>query len=201
MDGINYYIIINIVASCFLLISLYEKIYAGEFIIETRKRISSIIYIIGLVVWSYVAIRNLIDYITGKSIDVQEILQITIQIQICILWILMLLPSEITKDDMYSDESIRSYFAKSKRIKNYLWISDNIVQFEIFTRKNSIITTELEVNLEKREEVDEFLKKNIKKIDETTNKKRIFKLRIVILVIAIIMAMGHISLIKAISHI
>lgn len=109
----------------------------------------------------------------------------------------MLSPSEITKDDIYSDESILSYFAKSKRIKNYSWISDNIVQFEIFTRKNSIISTELEVDPEQREEVDKFLSENIKKIDKATNKKRIFKLRMVILLIAIVMAMGHINLIKA----
>ena len=193
---VDTYIIVNIIISCFLLINLYEKIYAGEFIIETRQRISSIIYTIGLVVWSYVAIRNLIDYIAGKSIDVQEILQITMQIQTCICWILMLLPSEITKDDMYSDESILSYFAKSKRIKNYTWISDNIVQFEVFTRKNSIISTELEVEQEQREEVDKFLSENIKKIDKATNKKRIFKSRMITILIAIVMVIGHINLIK-----
>lgn len=46
---VDTYIIGNIIISCFLLINLYEKIYEGKFIIETRQRISSIIYSIGLV--------------------------------------------------------------------------------------------------------------------------------------------------------
>ncbi|MBM7870754.1 hypothetical protein JOC70_002248 [Clostridium pascui] len=199
--NVDTYIIGNIIISCLLILNLYHEIYEGGFIIKRKENFFLIVYIIGLALWSYTAVTSLIDYLRGKNIDAQEILQITMQIQTCILWILILPILGKTQNDIYSGDSGLSYFTKSKRIKNYSWISDNIVQFEIFTRKNSIITTELEVNLEKREEVDEFLKKNIKKIDEMTNKKRIFKLRIVILVIAIIMAMGHISLIKAISHI
>lgn len=193
---VDTYIIGNIIISCILLLNLYHEIYEGGFIIKRKQNFFSIVYIIALVLWSYTAVRSLIDYLGGKNIDAQEILQITMQIQTCILWILIFPALGKTKNDIYSDESILSYFAKSKRIKNYSWTSDNIVEFEIFTRKNSIISTELEVDQEQREEVDKFLSENIKKIDKATNKKRIFKLRMITILIAIVMAIGHINLIK-----
>lgn len=193
---VNTYIIVNIMASCLLLCYLYSWIYSGEFIIKTKQNILSIICIVSIVLWGYAALRILFDYLGGKSIDANEILQVSVKLQIFILNFFTILSFEITKDDIYTGNSGISYFTKSKRIKNYTWISDNIVQFEVFTRKNSIVSKELEVDPEQREEVDKFLRENIKKIDKASNKKRIFKLRMVIVLIAIIMAIGHINLIK-----
>ncbi|WP_143331296.1 DUF5673 domain-containing protein [Clostridium peptidivorans] len=197
MNRINYYIIINIIASCFLLFNLYEKIYSGEFIIKTKRKKISVLYTVTLVLWVFMGIMSFSGYLGNKDIDIFGIVQGTFWTQMCISNLLGRSSLGITKGGIYSGDSNISYFTKWSKIKNYSWISDNIVQFEVFTRKNSIVSKELEVNPEQREEVDKFLRENIKKIDKASNKKRIFKLRMIILLIAIIMAIGHINLIKA----
>lgn len=62
--------ILNIMASCFLLISLYERIYAGKFIIKTKRKKISVFYTTMLVLASCSVIISFLYYFEGKYKDI-----------------------------------------------------------------------------------------------------------------------------------
>ncbi|GAA0729341.1 hypothetical protein GCM10008905_29200 [Clostridium malenominatum] len=196
MKRIDTYIIINIIASCFLLYSLYERIYAGRFIIKTQRKKISVLYTAVLALYIYITGASLLDYTRGNSVNINTILQGVTWIQICASNILIRVTLGITKGGIYSGDSTSSHFTKWGRIKSYAWISDNKIQFELLGRENRVVNTELEVNEKPKEEVDKLLNEFINKKDKEINEKRNFKLKVSIALIAIIMAIGYVNLIK-----
>ncbi|WP_097027458.1 DUF5673 domain-containing protein [Clostridium peptidivorans] len=191
-----FWIIWNIIGSCGLLLSLYERIYAGKFILKTKRKKISLIYTIPAVLWGYATVRRFFDYFGGREVDIYAIFQGLLWIQLCILLLLGRLSLGIAEGGIYSENLNFSCFTKWGKVKSYTWISDNIIQFETLTRKGRISNTELEVSLEQKEEVDKLLKDNLNKTDREVNKKINFKLKVLIALITVVLVIGNVSLIK-----
>ncbi|MBU5483785.1 hypothetical protein KQI86_05535 [Clostridium sp. MSJ-11] len=193
---INYYIILNIIMSCFLLYGLYEKISAGKFIIQTRRKKISILYVVILVLWICITSVHILFYIKNKSIDIKEILQGFTWIQIGILNLLSRQALGVTKGGTYSSTSNSCRFIKWNKIKSYTWISENKIQLETLGRRNKIIERELEVDEEQKEEVDKLLNEFINKKDNEINEKRNFRAIAYVVLIGIVMFIGYANLIR-----
>lgn len=191
--GLYFLITLNLIASYCLAYSLYERIYAGKFTSKTKRKKISIIYTIMLVLCSCTVVGDLLYYFEGKEVYISLMLQGIFWIQMAISYFLGRLSLGIAKGGIYSGDPKSSYFTKWSRIKNYTWISDNIIQFETLTRKGNVFTTELEVVSEQKEEVDKLLKDNLNKADREVNEKGNFKLKVLI---AVVMIVVNVSLIK-----
>lgn len=196
MKGIETYIIINIIASCFLLYSLYERIYAGRFIIKIQRRKISVLYTVVLALYIYVTGDSLLDYTRGKSVNINTILQGVTWIQICALNLLSRAASGVAKGGIYSGDSKSSHFTKWSRIKSYTWISDNVIQFELLGRENRIVNTEFKIDTRGKEEVDNLLNEFIGKKSNEINKERKLRAIVLIVFIGILMFIGYGNLIR-----
>lgn len=196
MDRIEIFIIINIVMSCVLLYSLYKRISAGRFIIKTKRKKISVLYFLLLIFWAYMTGGCILNYLRNKSIDVIQILQGVTWIQLCIAYLLKGTSLGITKGGIYSGNSSSSNFTKWNRIRNYTWISDNVVQLEFLGKENSIVNTDFEVDKNQKEEISELLKKQINKTDKASDEKGSFTLIISIVLIGVVTSVGHANLIK-----
>ena len=194
--GVYFWIISNIIVGCGLLHSLYERIYAGKFIIKTKRQNIQILTITLAVLWGYSAVRGFFDYLGGREVDIYPIFQGIFWIQLCISYFLGRFSLGIAKGGIYSGDSTISYFTKWSKVKSYTWISDNVIQLETLTRKGSTSNTELEVNPEQREEVDKLLKDTLNEIDREANENRSFKLKIFIALMAALMIGVNVNLIK-----
>lgn len=158
--------VLNIMASYFLLISLYQRIYAGKFIIKTKRKKISLFYTTMLVLASCSVIISFLYYLEGRYKDnyITYNLQGIFWIQMGITYFLGRLSLGIAKGGIYSDVNSKfSHFTKWDKIKSYKWISDNVIRFETLMGKDSISNIELEVNSEQKEEVDKFLKEKLLK--------------------------------------
>lgn len=196
MERIETFIIINIVMSCILLYSLYKRISAGRFIIKTKRKKIWILYFLVLILWTYMTGDCILDYLRNKNIDVFEILQGVTWIQLCIAYLLNGTSLGVTKGGVYSGNCNSSNFTRWNRIRNYTWISDNVVQFEFLGKENRIVNTDLEVDRNHKEEINEILRRHINKADKASDEKRNFTLIISIVLIGVVMSIGHANLIK-----
>lgn len=194
--GVYFYIILNIAMSYCLLHSLYERIYSGKFIIKTKRKKIPVINTMTAVVGGYAAVRSFLDYFAGGVGDIYEILQGVFWIQLCISQFLGRLSLGIAKGGIYSGDSTVSYFSKWSKVKSYTWISDNVIGFETLTRKGKIFNTELEVDLEQKQEVNRVLKHNLNEIDREVDVRGNFKLKVLITLVAIVMIIVNTNLIK-----
>lgn len=193
---VYFWIISNIIISYCLLDSLYKRIYAGKFIIKTKRKKIPVINTMLAVLWGYAAVRSFLDYLGGQVGDIYEIFQGIFWIQLCISQFFQRLSLGIAEGGIYSGDSTVSTFTKWSKIKNYTWISDNVIQFENLTRKGSISNTELEVDSEQKEEVNRVLKHNLNEIDREVNERGSFKLKVLITLIAAVMIGVNANLIK-----
>lgn len=194
--GVYFYIILNIAMSYCLLHSLYERIYAGKFIIKTKRKKIPVINTMTAVVGGYAAVRSFLDYFGGRVGDIYETLQGVFWIQLCISQFLGGLSLGIAEGGIYSGDSTVSYFTKWSKVKNYTWISDNVIGFETLTRRGKIFNTELEVDLEQKEEVNRVLKHNLNEIDREVNERGSFKLKLLITLTIAVMVGLNANLIK-----
>ncbi|WP_315122111.1 DUF5673 domain-containing protein [uncultured Clostridium sp.] len=191
----RFYIVLNIIMSYLLLIHLYKRVYAGKFIIQTRRKKISIFYVLLLVLWTYMTSGYILFYIKNKSTDINGILQGLTWIQICITNFLSRRSLGITENGVYSGEAKSSDFTKWSKIKSYKWISDNKIEFETLGRRNKTIERELEVDEEQKEEVNKLLNESIN-IDRGINKNINFKLVALTTLIGIVISIGYFNLIK-----
>ncbi|MEW9097126.1 MAG: DUF5673 domain-containing protein [Clostridiaceae bacterium] len=192
----RFYTVLSIIASCALLHSLYERIYAGRFIIKIKHRRISIFYTVLLVFWIFALGYSLLVYLKGKSLNMDGILQGVFWIQLCIGNLLSRRSLGITEGGIYSGDIKYSYFSKWSQVKSYTWISDNKIEFQTLGRKNKIIKGELEVDEEQKEEVDKLLNEFINKKDKEINEKRNFRAITYVILIGIVISIGYINLIK-----
>ncbi|KGK86993.1 DUF5673 domain-containing protein [Clostridium sp. HMP27] len=194
--GVYFYIILNIAMSYCLLHSLYERIYAGKFIIKTKPKKIPVINTMTAVVGGYAAARSFLDYFAGGVGDIYEIFQGVFWMQLCTSQFLGGLSLGIAKGGVYSGDSTVSYFTKWSKVKSYTWISDNVIGFETLTRKGKIFNTELEVDSEQKQEVNRVLKHNLNEIDREVNERGNFKLKVLITLVAVMMIIVNVNLIK-----
>ncbi|WP_097027460.1 hypothetical protein [Clostridium peptidivorans] len=194
--GLYFWITLNLIASYCLVYSLYERIYAGKITFKTKQKKIPIIYTIMLVLCSCTVVIDLLYYFKGKEVYISLMMQGVFWIQMAISNLLGRLSLGIAKGGIYSGDLKSSYFTKWSRIKNYTWISDNVIEFETLTRKGNIFTTELEVVSEQKEEADKLLKDNLNKTDREVNENNSFKLKMFIALMAAVMIVVNVSLIK-----
>ncbi|WP_179632106.1 DUF5673 domain-containing protein [Clostridium peptidivorans] len=135
-------------------------------------------------------------YLKGEAVDIYAIFQGVFWVQLCISQFLERLSLGIAKGGIYSGDSTVSYFTKWSKVKNYTWISDDVIQFETLTRKGKIFNTELEVDSEQKEEVDKLLKDNLNKTDREVNENNSFKFKMSIALMAAVMIVVNVNLIK-----
>lgn len=194
--SLYYYIILNMIMSYFLIYGLYERIYAGEFIIKTKRRKIPVINTITAVLGGYAAVRSFLDYFVGGGSDIYEIFQGVLWLQLCISQFLGRLSLGIAKGGIYSGDPNYSTFTKWSKVKSYTWISDNVIKFENLRRIGSAFNTELEVDSEQKEEVNRALKHNLNEIDREVNERGSFKLKVLITLIIAMMIGVNANLIK-----
>ncbi|MBE6066785.1 MAG: hypothetical protein E7211_03650 [Clostridium lundense] len=194
--GVYFYIILNIAMSYCLLHSLYERIYAGKFIIKTKRKKIPVINTMTAVVGGYAAARSFLDYFAGGVGDIYEILQGVFWIQLCISQFLGRLSLGIAEGGVYSGDSTVSYFTKWSKVKNYTWISDDVIRLETLTRRGKIFNTELEVDSEQKQEVNRVLKHNLNEIDREVNERGSFNLKVLITLTIAVMVGLNANLIK-----
>ncbi|GAA0729345.1 hypothetical protein GCM10008905_29210 [Clostridium malenominatum] len=193
----KFYFILSIIMSCALLYSLYERIYAGEFIIETKHKGISKFYTGLLIFWIFtLGGFSILDYKSGESMNSSQILQGVFWIQLCLEHILSKRSLGITEGGVYSGDSNYSRFTKWTRIKSYTWISENKIQLKTWGRMDKIAIKELEVDEKQREEVDKLLNEFMNKKDSEINKKGAFKAIAYIILIGVVMSIGYVNLIK-----
>lgn len=190
------YLILNIAMSYCLLHSLYERIYAGKFIIKIRQKKILIIWSIALIAYLCILGLSLKNYLRGDSIRVDGILNEVFFIQIAISDILNKSALGITKGGIYSGDSKYSTFTKWNKIKNCAWLSDDTLQIESITRKNKTLTTELKLNLEQKEEVNIILREKLNDKHELISAKKNLILRTAVILVAILIIIGHVNLVK-----
>lgn len=139
MFMIETYIILSIIMSYCLLRDVYERISAGEFIIKTKSKKISVLYVVLLILCACITSFEIVYYLNNKKININQILQGIFWIQIFILNLLSNRSLGLTEGGIYSGDLKSSYFTKWNRIRSYKWISDNVIQFEVLEKKIKLL--------------------------------------------------------------
>lgn len=193
----RFYFVLSILGSCVLLYSLYERIYAGEFIIETKHKGISKFYTGLLIFWIFsLGGFSILDYKNGENMNSNRILQGMFWIQLCLEHILSKRSLGIAEGGVYTGNPDYSRFTKWTGIKSYAWIEEDKIQLKTWGRMDKIAIKELEVEESQKEEVDKLLDEFINKKDNELYRRRSRRAMIPIILIGIVMTIGYITILK-----